>query len=292
MKLKDFLQQQAKKAGYQVPDGILDNAPDYEVSEELTKGLDNGLISLADAKNNHPEIRNHYRTEALDTADKTLANVLKKYPELAEDEDIKGERSTYKRIELIANKIDELVTKKSGSKPAEKVEIQKQIDDLHAQLKAANDARTADKTAHEQAFKDFKKKSGLIQKLSSFKTIHDELPGEVRATILETLINKELQDNDADLDFDDAGKWNLRKRDGSNFYGENHTQIGADDFIEKTLAKHKQLKVSNGHQNGANQQQQTTKVDADNKQSSVISANQKALEAYKQGTALNAQIMG
>lgn len=291
MKLKDFLQAQAKKAGYQIPDGILDNAPDYEVADELTKGVDNGLISIADAKNNHPEIRNHYRTEALDTADKTLANVLKKYPELLEDEDIKGERSTYKRIELIAGKIDELVSKKAGAKPADKAEIQKQIDELHMQLKAANEGRAADKAEYEKSFKDFKKKSGLINKLASFKTIHDELPGEVRATILETLINKELQDNDADLDFDDAGKWSLRKRDGSNFYGENHTQIGADDFIEKTLAKHKQLKVSNGHQSGATQDR-TTKVDADNKQSPVIDANKRALEAYQKGTAANQQIMG
>lgn len=291
MKLKDFLQAQAKKAGYQIPDGILDNAPDYEVADELTKGVDNGLISIADAKNNHPEIRNHYRTEALDTADKTLANVLKKYPELLEDEDIKGERSTYKRIELIAGKIDELVSKKSGAKPADKAEIQKQIDELHMQLKSANEGRAADKAEYEKSFKDFKKKSGLINKLASFKTIHDELPGEVRATILETLINKELQDNDADLDFDDAGKWSLRKRDGSNFYGENHTQIGADDFIEKTLAKHKQLKVSNGHQSGATQDR-TTKVDADNKQSPVIDANKRALEAYQKGTAANQQIMG
>lgn len=293
MKLKAFLESQAKKAGYTVEAGALDNVPDFDISDDMVKGIDNSLISITDAKNNHPDIKKYYQSQTLSSVDAVLKRILDTNPELAEDDEIKGETSTYKRMELITSKIVDLAAKKaSATGGKEKNDIQKQIDELHAQLKAANDGRAADKQTFDKSLKDFKIKSQIASLLGSHRTIHDELPADVKATILETLIYKELSDQQASFDFDQTGKFTLLKSDGSNFYSETHNQVSPVEFIEKALAKNKQLKVSSGQQANNQQQQQTTQQDATGKNASVIRSNQAALEAFNKGTAANQVVFG
>lgn len=294
MKLKDFLQAQARKAGLQITTE-LDQVPDFDLADDLVRGIDTSMISIQEAKNNHPEIKNYYSKQSLDTVDKLLQRYAEASPELLEDEELKSERSTYKRLELMFNKIQSLSDKKAGAGSAkQKDEIQKEIDSLHAKIRELNETRESEKQQHNQALLDFKRKTQLSQLLSGQKTIHDELPSDVKTAILETLLNKELQDNNARFDFDDSGRFILLKNDGTNYFGENHQQIMPDKFIEQTLAKHKQLKVSNG-QTGATQQPQSTKqvqTEGENRTASLIrSKNLAAIQDYEKGSQLNANIM-
>lgn len=294
-KLKDFFTQLAKKAGFDTESdtskAFFAALPDSEVPEDIQKGIDNSLISLTEAKNNFPEIKNHYTKQALDGVDKELMNLLEDF-QLDEQNraEILAEKSTYKRTPLLARRLVELERKKvaaTGGK--DKADIQKQIDDLHAQLKEEKDARETEKKQFESqrlADRLNVRKNVLF---GGVKTIHDELDPEIRFSILDTLLQKELQDKQAKFAFDDQGNVILLRNDGTNFFGENHQQIKPSQFIEQALAKHKQLKVSDPSQNGSNGA--TTRVTqptnsggngkTEQNQNSLIDRNNRALAEFE-----------
>lgn len=257
-KLKDFITSLAKKAGFDTESAtakpFFDALPDTEVPEEIQKGIDNSLISMTDAKNNHPEIKNLYVKQSLDGVDKVLNDLLAEY-ELDESDknEIAGIRSTYQRIPALTKKIADLVVKKNSADPKDKKAIQQEIDNLHLAVKAEKDGRIADKKAFDDQMLSYKINSKISEYLSGFKTILDDHAPDVRATIINAFLQKELQDNQAKFAFDDQGNFTLLKNDGTNYYGENHQQITPVKFIEQTLAKTKQLKVSSpAPGNGAN----------------------------------------
>jgi hypothetical protein len=256
--LGDFLHSLATKAGMNPDDADLKNfllngeLMKIQVPEGVEKGIDNQLISVKDAKNNHQEIKNHYQKQALDGIDKTINDLLE---ELGIDEEVKtavlGERSTYKRVPLLVSKIKELEAKKAAaSGKGDKAEIQKQIDDLHAQLKQANENTEKIKKESDQKVKQVELRYAVDSKLSPYKTIHDDLDPSVKREILKAIINKELQDNKVQWAIDENGTLSLQKEDGTSYYGDNHQLISPESFIEKTLSRNKLLKVSDQSSNG------------------------------------------
>lgn len=248
-KLKDFLTALAKKAGYDTESAtakpFFDALPDTEIPEEIGKGIDNSLISITDAKNNHPEIKNYYQKQSLDGVDKVLNDLLGEYElDDVDKQEVINTRSTYQRVPLLTKKIAELVAKKNAADPKDKKAIQQELDNLHKEVAEEKRLRAEDKKAFENQMTSYKIDSKVHELLSGVKTIHDELEPEVRGTVLKTTLQKALQDNGAKYAFDDQGNLTLIKNDGTNFYGENHQQITPAKFIEQTLAKTKQLKVS------------------------------------------------
>jgi hypothetical protein len=287
--LKQFITGLAKKAGMDPENetikAFFSALPETDVPEDVQRGVDNSLISLTDAKNNHPEIKNFYQKQSLDSVDKTLQALIDEY-QLGDDEEIKGERSTYKRVQLIPKKIADLEKKKGNANGGkEKENIQKEIDALHAQLSEQKTARETEKASYANELLNFKRGHKLDSIIGKHKTIYDELDPDVKSTSISTIINKYLQDNQAKFDFDDKGNFVLLKNDGTNYYGENHQQISPDQFIEQTLAKTKLLKVSNGQSNGAtNQGQSTAPATAGdgkpNSNASLIERNKQELANY------------
>lgn len=68
------------------------------VPEELTTGIDNGLLSIEAAKNNHPDIKKKYFADAYDGMDKQLiALVASDTFDQADLDEIKAEKSTSKK---------------------------------------------------------------------------------------------------------------------------------------------------------------------------------------------------
>lgn len=294
IKLKDFLSALAKKAGFDIESEaakpFFAALPDVEVPDDVNKGIDNSLISLQDAKNNFPDIKNHYYKSALDGVDNELKTLMEDFK--LEDpirQEILGEKSSYKRVPLLARKLVELERQKLTSTTGkDKLEIQKQIDELHTQLAAAKTALENEKKSFEtQRLQDrIQIKKNVL--FSGLKTIHDELDPDIRYGILDTLVNSGLQGANAKLVLDDNGNLQLLRNDGTNFYGENNQQLKASQFIEQILAKNKQIKVTptNGQSNtgGTNNPAQPTNSgggsDNKNKQQSLIDANAAALETY------------
>ena len=52
-----------------------------EVPDDVAQAIDNGLISIKDAKNNHTDIKNHYTKQALDGIDKSLEDLMGGVPD-------------------------------------------------------------------------------------------------------------------------------------------------------------------------------------------------------------------
>lgn len=294
-KLKDFLSSLAKKAGFDINSEaakpFFDSLPDTEVPDDVNKGIDNSLISIAAAKDNFPELKNHYTKQALDGIDKELLSLIEDFQVDEQNKaEILAEKSTYKRAPLLTRRLIELERKKvSATSGKDKQEIQKQIDDLQALLKTKTEQLENEKKSFEQQRIQDKinwKKHVLF---SGIKTIHDELDPETRNTILDSQIQKALQDNGVKFVIDDQGNFVLLRNDGTNYFGENHQQIKPAQFIEQVLAKNKQIKVtdsSNGSngaktQNGSQPASSGNGSQNGNNLSSLIDRNKQALAEYE-----------
>src|SRR6186713_1980331 len=109
-KLKEFITALAKKAGFdtasETAKPFFDALPDTEMPEDIHKGIDNALISLTEAKNNYPELKNHYTKQALDGMDKEYVGVMDAFElDEATRAEILAEKSTYKRGPMLTRKI-------------------------------------------------------------------------------------------------------------------------------------------------------------------------------------------
>lgn len=243
--LGDFLHGLLTKAGQNtddkaIKDFLAGNVMTLEIPDDVAKSLDNNLLSVKDAKNNHPEIKAHYTKSALDGVDSVINELVEGMPD-----DVKalvlGEKSSYKRVSLVADKIKELEAKKAGANKGDKDGLQKQIDELHQQLAAEKKAKEDAKKEFESNILKFRVDSKKESLLSQYKTTLDEFDPQVKYSTINALINKELQDKDADFTYDDKGNFTLLRKDGSNFYGDNHQQVNPQTFVEQLLSRHKLL---------------------------------------------------
>lgn len=252
MLLGEYLHALATKAGMNPDDDVLKNflmhgeLVKIEIPEEITKGIDSKLISIADAKNNHPEIKPHYTQQSLMTIDKTIEKLLE---ELGLDDNLRAEvlseTSTYKRVPKLVEKVRELEISKAAASKGDKAQIQAQIDELHAKIRTEKDR--ADKA--EQSFKDELRNYKINNKRQSlfgaYKTIYDDLDPEVKATTINALLLKRLQEDNADITFDENENLVLLKKDGTNFYDtDNNKQVNPQQYIEQLLSKSKILKTA------------------------------------------------
>jgi hypothetical protein len=272
VKLHSFLFSLAEKAGIDPKDAglteILSNAAldNVELSKELESAINKSLLSVVDAKNNHPEIKTHYFAEIMANVDRSLDDF---YREAGLDQkvidEVSKERSSTKRIALLGTKIKEVVEKAGTStkKAPELDSLNQQINDLNDKLRIEKEGRKADNDKATGEMKTFRTELALNSKTSGLKTIYDTLPSDVRGISIKNILNKELQDSNADLVLDDNGNLKLQKKDGSNYFDENNRQLSVDDFVNKMLAKNKILVQSapNSEQPGgspANNGQPTT----------------------------------
>ena len=253
VKLHSFLFSLAEKAGIDPKDAglteILSNAAldNVELSKDLESSINKSLLSVVDAKNNHPEIKTHYFAEIMANVDRSLDDF---YREAGLDQkvidEVSKERSSTKRIALLGTKLKEVIenASKSTKKAPEVDSLNQQIDALNNQLRIEKEGRQADNDRAKGEMNTFKTELNLNNKTGSVKTIYDELPSDVRAISIRNILEKELQDSNASFILDENGSLKLQKKDGSNYFDENNRQLTVDDFINKTLAKNKILKQS------------------------------------------------
>lgn len=260
----------AKKAGIPETDkAIVDFVQDKELftkmlPEGLDSGIDTQLISLKDAKNNHPDISAFYRKQNLDGLDAVINQILEEEKDETLKTDVTAEKNSFKRVTLLAKKIKELEGKKATAnkdgKNDDKKALQDEIDRLNGLL--ATEKENNKKALEEEGKKtiSFKKDYLLRSMLQAYKTTLDELPANVRSATLLNILTQDLQDNKAHFTFDENDNLVLLKLDGSNYYGDDNKQVDAKAFIEKTLSRNKLLKVNdqtppNGNGDNNNGQQ-------------------------------------
>jgi hypothetical protein len=205
-----------------------------QVDDTLVTALDNGLLSIEAAKNNHPDIKKKYFADAYDGMDKQLlALVAADTFDQADVEEIKAEKSTSKKAELIVTKLKAAA---KSAKGADKEEINRQLATAHEEARKAKEDVTTAKAEGEQKLKGLELKFAKRAELGKYKTIYDDLPVAAKIAAMEALIDNALQDKNAELKTDEYGNLQLVSKDGSNVFGENHIQLTPQSLLDKTFA--------------------------------------------------------
>ena len=299
IKLHSFLFDLFEKSGIDQSDAgltellanpALDN---IEISQDVTKNVNKNLISVEEAKNNHPAIKGHYYATIMGVVDKNLEKV---YNDLELDEDtidiLNSDKSTISRIFNLGERLKKIMDDKTSAnprKPSKEMEtLISEKNELNEKLRLEKEQRKADNEKHQSTMNQFRTENILNTKIGGSKTMYDELSSEIKFTSVNSILNKELQDSNATFVLDENGGLKLQKKDGSNYFDENNRQLNVDDFINKTLAKHKVLKQSapNSEQSGGDPVQpkgQPTQVGGGQKSrinvSSLMAESLQGLEA-------------
>jgi hypothetical protein len=214
-----------------------------DIPDEVATALDNQLLTIAAAINNHPEVKKVYFAQAYNGLDAENGKLM---DEFGFTDEIKAEieragGSTKKSI-AIAKKIKELSDKTVPADAGKAKEMQNQIAELHTKLKAESDKQLQLQKDYEAKVRRIEVRTKIDKELSKYKTILDDQDPTVKEASINALLEKALKENDADFDFDQKGNLSLIKKDGNNIFGDNHTLVTPTSFIDKALSKI--LKVS------------------------------------------------
>lgn len=240
----DLVKKLMAKAGVKYEGELTADIPD-----EVATALDNQLLTIAAATNNHPDVKKVYFAQAYNGLDAEINNL---YTEFGLSDDVKAEieraGGSTKKAAAIARKLHELASK---ADPKDKTEAAKHlatINELNTKLAAEIKKQTDLEANYNKQLQGIKIKTKLQGMIAPIKTVYDEIP-EAKEPAIQALIDKALQDSDAEFVFDEKENLILRKKDGTNLFGENHTQITPQTFIDKTLSKI--LKVTNAAANNS-----------------------------------------
>jgi len=206
-----------------------------DIPDEVATNLDNQLLTIAAATNNHPDVKKVYFAQAYNGLDAELKNAYADFG-LSDEviSEIERAGGSTKKAVALARKIKEL-----GDKTAP-VDSKKHADEIRAlneKLAAEIQAKTGLQTTFDNQLKQIKIQTKLGGMISGYKTVYDDLPADAKEAATNALLNKALQDSNAEFTFDENGNLSLIKKDGTNLFGENHTLVTPQAFIDKSFSK-------------------------------------------------------
>jgi hypothetical protein len=273
-----FLNELALKAGIKPDDKALvdllsaaelQNVP---VPDELANAIDKELVSIEQAKNNHPEIKPHYTSMALTGVDSEMDRVLDEYgvPDNIKLV-VKNERNTYKRLPLLVKKLEEAKAAKADTTDkTEKQSLQREIDRLNGEIRTFKEQVDAVKKEYADKETNFRVEMQIDDMFAGYKTVFDDtLPKEARKAAMRTLVNKKLQEKNADLALDESGRLKLVGKNGANVFGDDNRPWDVQTLFDVTLSQNKILKVNDQppvDPKAGNNQQQKPIIPGDNGQ--------------------------
>src|ERR1044072_2186607 len=152
-KVSEFIKSLIVKSGGNAEDEKIKTAlaaidANIELGDELVGTIDRGLISIENAKNNHPDIKKHYTALALNGLDSELKRLMEdeKFGEEVIAE-LEAEKISTKRTALLAKKIKQLEAAKATSGKEATKQLNDTIADLNRQLRAEKDSINGIRTA-------------------------------------------------------------------------------------------------------------------------------------------------
>lgn len=258
-KVSDFIKGLIVKAGGNAEDEKIKTAlaaidANVELGDEVTSMIDRGLISIENAKNNHPDIKKHYTALALNGVDSEIKRFMEE-EKLGEDiiAELEAEKSSTKRAVLLAKKIKELEASKAGQGKEATKALNEQIAALNQQLRAEKDSVNGIKTEYEKKLRE--KDMGYAKRdlLTGYKTIYDGLDAETRNITINAIIEKNLRAKGLKWEIDDNGNFVIQTKEGHNHFTDDNRQMTPKIFLDKVMADEKLLVVSdNSNQNQNN----------------------------------------
>ena len=225
---------------------------DIDVPDAAATAIKTGLFTEESAKNN-PNIKKHFTAQALNTVDADLDDYIAKYSGFTDDDKtaFKAEKSSYRRVKLVIDKVKEIESAKAGKGDGEalaayKTEIAKlnsqvlEKDGLHqtALAKLKTDMETT-ALNHARAIE-------LNGKTYSNKTVDKE----VNVMVADALVKGELAAKGVSVVMGANGQPRLVRTDAPDLdYMVENKVVNFGSFVDNVLGEKKMLEVSKGNEN-------------------------------------------
>jgi hypothetical protein len=167
---------------------------DVDVPDTVASSLKTGLLTEESAKNN-PTVKKHFTAQALNTVDAELEDYIARYAGFtdADKADFKAEKSSYKKLGLVLNKVQEAEGKKQAPADSDAVvTLKSEVAKLNAKL-------AADSAAHQAALADAGNAAAnellahaMRQELASKDYANTKVDKAVNVQLAELVVNGEL----------------------------------------------------------------------------------------------------
>ena len=229
-----------------------------EIHDDLANLLNTGLMSLDGAKNNS-DVQNHFKPIILKGVDERLDAIAKQF---GFETELAAEKSTYKRAEIIASKMQSLIDaeKNKNGQPSEKEnQLNQQLQQLQSQLQTAIAAKDGEIAQLKQAHESQLLSMLIDAELGDKPYANDAIPRNVNVMTARNLVDAMLKEKGV-VAINDNGT--LRLKQAANptldYMDEGFKPVSYSSFADKVLADSKMLRVSTAGKQPA--QQQASKV--------------------------------
>lgn len=262
MLIGEFLNTMAAKLGAQQNPHLVsllanNQLTQAEIHDDLANLLNTGLMSLDGAKNNS-DVQNHFKPIILKGVDERLDAIAKQF---GFETELAAEKSTYKRAEIIASKMQALIDaeKNKNGQPSEKEnQLNQQLQQLQSQLQTAIAAKDGEIAQLKQAHESQLLSMLIDAELGDKPYANDAIPRNVNVMTARNLVDAMLKEKGV-VAINDNGT--LRLKQAANptldYMDEGFKPVSYSSFADKVLADSKMLRVSQpGKQQPAQQAQQ------------------------------------
>lgn len=249
MLIGEFLNTMAAKLGAQQNPHLVsllanNQLMQAEIHDDLANLLNTGLMSLDGAKNNS-DVQNHFKPIILKGVDERLDAIAKQF---GFETELAAEKSTYKRAEIIASKMQALIDaeKNKNGQPSEKEnQLNQQLQQLQSQLQTAIAAKDGEIAQLKQAHESQLLSMLIDAELGDKPYANDAIPRNVNVMTARNLVDAMLKEKGV-VAINDNGT--LRLKQAANptldYMDEGFKPVSYSSFADKVLADSKMLRVS------------------------------------------------
>lgn len=249
MLIGEFLNTMAAKLGAQQNPHLVsllanNQLTQAEIHDDLANLLNTGLMSLDGAKNNS-DVQNHFKPIILKGVDERLDAIAKQF---GFETELAAEKSTYKRAEIIASKMQSLIDaeKNKNGQPSEKEnQLNQQLQQLQSQLQTAIAAKDGEIAQLKQAHESQLLSMLIDAELGDKPYANDAIPRNVNVMTARNLVDAMLKEKGV-IAINDNGT--LRLKQAANptldYMDEGFKPVSYSSFADKVLADSKMLRVS------------------------------------------------
>lgn len=253
MKLKDYftkLRDQAKIKNEEL-DKFIETVGDGEIPDPVFTLIEDNFLTRDRAKTDS-KIESHFKANALSGIDHRIEEILPDLP-IFNAADIRNEKNTYRKVELLKDGINGALEKVKKEKPSNDEKVKAAEAALQeAATKAQKDKETYEKALQDERLrltsevKGVKLNYALKERIGKFK-LADEFE-EDRDTVTDVILTKIGKNV---LDFDDKGEIVVYEVDGTGvrkpkFNG--NDQVNIDKLLEEATKPY--IKKNNGDDAG------------------------------------------
>lgn len=289
MKLSELLNNMLITAGVQSDDAELKKilalpALNQDDIPPTWEGLSNNILTVETAKYN-PQIKSHFYGAALNPVEKELQNLMDAYEFGDEDKvEIQNVKSTFAKIPLLKEKLDNIVAKKAVSTGSDSKKYADQIQQLNAEiLKIKNEAKKQIEEIENNRIDQIQQL--YFDNILGSYNYTENLPKDVALISAKTLTSNYLKEKGGKIKLVDGKLELVNANDEALPYMENNQPVSIKNITDKIVAENKLLMINNQSANTQQQNQQFTQSTSQGNQSNLFL--QKQLESIRKNNSFS-----